>query len=123
MIERIEIAGVHTTVTDDIRKYVVRKLGRADRYVARPFRESVHLEVKLKEGKAKDKNDRTCEIILHLPQETITLSETTVNMFAAVDIVEAKLRQQLKRYKETHGNPRFHRRLISRFQRSAPETS
>lgn len=119
MIERIEIAGVHTTVTDDIKKYVIRKLGRADRYVARAFRESVHLEVKLKEGKSKDKNDRTCEIILHLPQETITLSETTVNMFAAVDIVEAKLRQQLKRYKETHGNPRFHRRLISRFQRTA----
>lgn len=119
MIERIEIAGVHTVVGDDLRKYVTKKLGRVDRFVSRPARASLHLEVKLKEGRAKDKNARTCEAILHLPHEKLTLSETTVNMFAAIDIVEAKLRQQLKRYKDKHDNPRFHRRLISRFQRTA----
>ncbi len=119
MIERTEIAGVHMSVGDDLKRYVTRKLSRVDRFVPRDARESLHLEVKLKEGKTKDKSARTCEVILHLPQEVMILSETTVNMFAAIDIVEAKLRQQLKRYKELHGNPRLHRRLISRFQRSA----
>ena len=116
MIERLEIAGLHTEVDDDLRKYVVRKIGRLDRFIPRDARPSVHAAIKLKEGKAKDKNARTCEVVMHLPQETLTLKETTVNMFAAVDIVEAKLRAALKRYKDTHGNPRFHRRLINRFQ-------
>jgi len=118
MIERLEIAGLHTEVDAELRKYVVRKIGRLDRFIPRDARPSVHVAVKLKEGKAKDKSDRTCEVVMHLPQEILTLKETTINMFAAVDIVEAKLRAALKRYKDTHGNPRFHRRLISRFQAS-----
>lgn len=118
MIERLDIAGLHMSVGEDLRKYVIRKIGRLDRFIPRDSRASVHVEVKLKEGKAKDKNARTCEVILRLPHETLALKETTINMFAAVDIVEAKLRAALKRYKETHGNPRFHRRLISRFQRA-----
>ena len=59
-----------------------------------------------------------CEAILHLPHETIMVKEATINMFAAVDIVEAKLKTQLKKYKDTHGNPRLHRRLITKFKRT-----
>jgi ribosome-associated translation inhibitor RaiA len=35
-----------------------------------------------------------------LPNENIAIHESTVNMFAAVDIVETKLKNQLKKYKE-----------------------
>ncbi len=118
MIQRIEIAGLHMSVGEDLRKYVARKIGRLDRFIPRAARKVVHVEVKLKEGNARGKNARTCEVIVRLPHETLTLTETTINMFAAVDIVEAKLRAALKRYKETHDNPRLHRRLINRFQAS-----
>lgn len=119
MIKRLEISGVHMEVGEDLRKYVTKKVGRLDRYIPKASRESVHADIKLKEGKAKDKNERTCEVLLHLPQETITLKETTINIYAAVDIVEAKLRNQLKRYKDTHSNPRFHQRLLSRLKHQA----
>lgn len=117
MIQRLDISGVHTHVDDDLRKYVTKKIGRLDRFIPKASREAVHVEVKLKEAKAKDKKACTCEVIVHLPQETLTTSETTINMYAAIDIVETKLRGQLKKYKELHDNPRFHRRLLTRFQR------
>ncbi len=117
MIKRLEISGVHMEVGDDLRKYVTKKIGRVDRYIPKANRESVLADVKLKEGKAKDKNERTCEVILHLPQETLTLKETTINIYAAIDIVEAKLRNQLKRYKDMHSNPRFRQRLLTRLKR------
>jgi ribosomal subunit interface protein len=118
MIQRFDISGVHVHVDDDLRKYVTKKIGHLDRYILRRSRPSVHGEVKLKEAKAKDKNECTCEVILHLPHETLTVSESTINMYAAVDIVETKLKNQLKKYKDLHDNPRLHRRLLTRFQRS-----
>lgn len=116
MIKRLEITGVHMEVGDDLRKYVIRKIGRLDRFIPKASRESVHADIKLKEGKAKDKNERTCEVILHLPQETLTLKETTINVYAAIDIVEAKLHNQLKKYKDLHASPRFKQRLIARLK-------
>lgn len=116
MIKRLEIDGVHTAVTDELKKYVSKKLGRLDRFIPRTARESAHMEVKLKEGKAKNKDERTCEAILHLPGETLTLKESTVNMYAAIDIVEAKLRQQLRKYKGLHVSPRLHQRLIAKLK-------
>jgi ribosomal subunit interface protein len=95
-------------VDDDLKKYVIKKIGRLDRFIPKNGRESVHVQVKLKESKATNKNERTCEIILHLPNEDITLSETTINIYAAIDIAETKLRNQLKRYKELHASPRLH---------------
>lgn len=119
MIKKIEINGVHMTVGDDLRKYVIKKIARLEKYIPRQARDSAHVEVKLKEGKAKDKNERTCEVLLHLPHGNITISETTVNIYAAVDIVEEKLKNQLHRYKEKHTDPRLHQRLLVRLKRSA----
>lgn len=116
MITRLDIAGVHMSVGDDLKKYVMRKIGRLDRFIPRAGRESVHAEVKLKEGKAKNKDQRTCEVILHLPQENIMVKESTINIYAAIDIVEAKLHHQLKKYKELHGSPKLHQRVIAKMK-------
>jgi putative sigma-54 modulation protein len=117
MIKRLDIDGVHMSVGEDLRKYVNKKIGKLEKYVPRNARQSLHVEIKLKEGKSKTKNERTCEAIIHLPQEVITVSETTVNIFAAVDIVEAKLKILLHKYKELHDSPRMHRRLMVRLRR------
>jgi putative sigma-54 modulation protein len=116
MIERLDISGVHMSVGDDLKKYVVKKIGRLDRFIPKVWRQSAHVEVKLKEGKAKDKNERTCEVIVRLPQETITIKETTINIYAAIDIAETKLRNQLKKYKELHASPKLHQRMLSRLK-------
>ena len=116
MIQKIDISGVHLEIDDELRKYVQKKLGRLDRFAPRASQQSLHLEVKLKEGKAKNKDERTCEIILHLPGENLVVKESTINMYAAIDIVETKLRYQLKKYKELHSSPRLHQRLLTRLK-------
>jgi len=119
MIERLDISGVHLRVDDDLRKYVYKKIGHLDHYIPKHSRLSAHAEVKLKEAKAKDKKECTCEVVLYLPHEVISVEESTVNMYAAVDIVEAKLKSQLSKYKDLHANPRLHRRLLLRLRRAA----
>lgn len=116
MIQKLEITGVHYEVDEDLKKYVSKKIGRLDLFMSAHARKSVHAEVKLKEGKAKAKRELTCEVILHLPKDTITVKESTINMYAAVDVVEAKLKTQLKKYKEMHSRERFHKRLLARIK-------
>src|SRR5689334_18429617 len=108
MIQKLDISGVHMDVDDNLRKYVAKKIGRLDRFVPRSSRISMHAAVKLKESRARDKKECTSEIILHLPQGELTVQESTINMYAALDIAEEKLKTQLKKYKETHFRPRFH---------------
>lgn len=116
MIKQLDISGVHMSVGDDLKKYVMRKIGRLDRFVPKHARDSLHVEVKLKEGKAKDKNERTCEVIMHLPGENLAIKETTINIYAAIDIAETKLHHQLKKYKDLHASPRLHQRLMSKLK-------
>ena len=55
--------------------------------------------MKLREVNKDHGNKYEVEVILQVPGRTITASDTTMNMMAAVDIVEAKLIGQLRRYK------------------------
>lgn len=117
MIKNIDITGVHVDVDDDLKKYINRKIGKLDKYVPRREKEVVRAEVKIKEASNKKKKQYTCEVIMHLPKDKITIKETTVNMFAAVDIVETKFKNQLKKYKEHNSVLRGRtRRLINKIQ-------
>lgn len=118
MIKKLEINGVHFTVDKKLRSYVVKKLGKLDKYVPRQVRESAHMEVFLKEQKVKNKKENVCEVILKLPHETITTKEATINMYAAIDIVESKLKNQIRKYKNKHGSPQLHHRLIGKLRRN-----
>lgn len=102
MITQIDITGIHYETKADIKKYIRKKIGRLDRFVPRQARKSIKAEVVLQELKTKSDRNQ-CEVILHLPEQMITAKDSTINMFAAVDIVEKKLKNQLNKYKATHG--------------------
>lgn len=117
MLQKFEIHGAHTTVDNSLKKYVTKKIGGLDRYISRHSRASAHAEVHLKEHKTKNNNRFTCEVTMHVPHQTIVVKENALNMYAAVDIVEAKLKQQLQKYKDLHSNGKTHRHLFARFRR------
>lgn len=114
MIQKLEISTQHTELSPRLRKYIEKKIGTLDRYVTRHARESVHAEVKLSESKGKNGQQFTCNVVLHVPHGVIDASESTVNMYAAVDIVETKLKSQLKKYKEKKVGGKLYRRLFAR---------
>lgn len=117
MIAKFEITAQKTTLTPELQKYINKKIGKLDRFLPRYARQSAHAEVHLKESKAKDKKRCQCEVNLHLPHEVFSVKESTINMFAAVDIVEAKLKNHIKKYKDKHLAKRLHRRIIARIRR------
>ncbi len=100
MITRIEITGISYEVSPDLDKYIRSKIGKLDKYLPRSQRKSVHAEVKLSENDSKNSDRNKCEVILHVYGELMTAKESTINMFAAVDIVEAKLKSQLRKHKD-----------------------
>ena len=94
-----------------------KKIGGLDRYISRHNRDSAHMEVHLKDTPKKGNDHCRCEVTLYLPHQTIIVKESAVNMYAAVDIVETKLKQQLQKYKDLHSNGKTRRHLIARFRR------
>ncbi len=117
MIQKFEVKGVHADTDEKLKKYVAKAVTKLERYMPKNSRESAHVEVKLKENKAQSNKKCTAELIVYMPHEVLNAKEATSNMFAAIDIVEAKLVNQLKKYKETHTNPHLLRRMAGRLRR------
>lgn len=112
MIARIDKSGINLELDADVSKYIDRKIGRLDRYIPRAARVSARAVVTIRETANQAGKKYECEVILHLPGENVTAKDATMNKFAAVDIVEAKLRNRLVKYKTTHSGVR--RGLIRR---------
>ncbi len=102
MIKHIDIAAAQKSyvIDADLNKYIQKKIGKLDRHLKKQNREEARADVKLKESTGKGGKKCTCEVILHFPGTKLTATESTVNMYAAVDIVEQKLQNQLKKAKE-----------------------
>ena len=99
MIKSLDITGIKYSVNEKTRKYVQDKIGKLDRYAPLSSRKSLVADVKLSEVNRDHGNKYEVEVILQVPGRVITAKDTTLNMMAAIDIVEAKLIGQLRRYK------------------------
>ena len=117
MINSITITGVKFDLDDTTKKYVIKKIGRLDRYLPRHARKSASAEVLLKEVNLDHGNKYEAEVILHVPDRQLTAKDSTVNVLAALDIVEAKLAAQLHKYKEVNIAHVGRRGMLARFKR------
>jgi ribosomal subunit interface protein len=119
MLAKFDLKGVHTDIDANLHKYATRKLANLDKYLPRHHRDAAHAVVELKEAnKAKEQKKYTCDVTLHLPKGTLHVAESTMNMFAAIDIVETKLKLQIKKYKDSHGSAKWTRHLTAKFRRN-----
>ncbi|MBP6038178.1 MAG: ribosome-associated translation inhibitor RaiA [Candidatus Saccharimonas sp.] len=119
MIANIEITGVGSYAPDDsTKKYVRKKIGALDRLAPRHARKSMHADVKLAEVNRDKGNKYEVEVIIYVPDKQITAKDSTMNILAATDIVEAKLAAQLRKYKEENIAHIGRRGILSRFKRS-----
>jgi ribosomal subunit interface protein len=119
MIAQVEVTGVGVyTVDEATKKYVTKKIGSLDRLAPRHARKSMHAEVKIAEVNRDKGNKYEVEVLLHVPDKAITAKDSTMNVLAAVDIVEAKLAAQLRKYKEELIPHVGRRKLLARFKRS-----
>ena len=101
MIASIDITGIKYNVDEKTLKYVTEKVGKLDRYLPSHARKTMTADVKLKQVNRDHGNKYEAEVIVHVPDKVLTAKDSTFNMMAAVDIVEAKLIAQIRKYKES----------------------
>ena len=118
MINQISITGIKFTVDDTTKRYAIKKISKLDRYLPRHARKTASAEVVLKEVNRAHGNKYEAEVIVRIPNKTLTAKDSTVNMLAALDIVEAKLAAQLHKYKSSVTNHTGRHAMLARFKRS-----
>ena len=116
MVQKLDIHGIHTEVSDKLKQYITSKINHLEKYVPTKSRESLHVEVFIEEDKNRSTEQMMCEVIFHLPKQVISAKEGTLNFYSAMDMTEEKLKGSLTRYKQLHDDGRKERHLINRAQ-------
>ena len=100
MIEKIEVTGNGYKVEESFKKYTEKRLGKLDRYLPRGFKKDVVAKVIVSEiGKNKGEKYEI-SVAMDIPGgKVIAAKDECSNVFAGVDLVEAKLTGQIRRYK------------------------
>ena len=120
MIASIDITGVKYDVNESTKRYVRKKIGRLDRFLPKHARKSAAADVKLKLVNRDHGNKYEAEVIITIPDKRLTAKDSTVNMMAAIDIVEQKLVTQLTKYKQTTMPHVASRGVLGRLKRRQP---
>ena len=119
MIANIEITGVGGYVPDEsTKKYIRKRIGGLDKKATKHARKTMRAEVKLAEVNRDKGNKYEVEAIIIIPDQRIIAKDSTMNILAATDIVEAKLAAQLRKYKEELVPLIGNRKLLDHFKRS-----
>ena len=100
MIEKIEIIGNNFKVEEPFKKYTEKRLGKLDRYLPRGSKKDIVAKVIVVEiGKNKGEKYEI-SVAMEIPGgKVIAARDECTNVFAGVDLVEAKLTGQIRRYK------------------------
>jgi len=102
MIEKIDVTGNGYKVEDGFRKYVEKRIGKLDRYLPRGSKKDIVVKVIVTEiGKGKNKGEKyEISVAMEIPGgKVIAARDECSNVFAGVDLVEAKVTGQIRRYK------------------------
>ena len=100
MIEKIEINGNGYRVEEPFKKYVEKRIGKLDKYLPRGSKKDVVCKVVVTEiGKGKTEKYEVSAAMEIPGGKVIAAKDECSNVFAGVDLVEAKLTGQIRRYK------------------------
>ena len=100
MIEKIDICGSNYKIEDSLKKYIQKKMSKLDRYLPRKYKKDVVCKVVVTSG-GKDKNEKyEISVAMEIPGgKVLAARDQCTNVFAGVDLLEAKIMGQIRRYK------------------------
>lgn len=114
---KLDLTGQRYELDENLIEYVEKKIGGLERLLPKECREAAHGDVTLSyDPSGKQGNHYVCEGILTVPHGKLQSKEGTGNMYAAIDLVEAKLKVQIARYKQKqHGKKKSLKLMVARF--------
>ena len=100
MIDKIELSGSNYKLSDNFQKYATKHIGKLDRYLPRDSRKDVVAKVVITEVDREHGNKYEISAAMEIPGgKVIAAKDECSNIFAGIDIIEAKLMGQIRRYK------------------------
>ncbi|MBI2797898.1 ribosome-associated translation inhibitor RaiA [Candidatus Saccharibacteria bacterium] len=97
---KIQLSGRQYEIDKNLRKYVETKLGKLDKYMPRAH-QAVAMRVEVfRDPSGREDNRYKVTAVLEVPGPDLVAETATINPHSAVDIVEAKLKDQIRRYKD-----------------------
>ena len=118
MISQIEVTGNKYEIDENTKKYAIKHIGKLDKYLPRHAKKSASARVLISQINGAHDNKYEVEVIVDVPDKTLVAKDQSSNALAAIDIVEAKLDGQIRRYK-TEKNPRLGKAgIMAKFKRS-----
>lgn len=119
---RTDVTSRNFEADDKVKAYIDDKIGSLERFVPKNQRNSMKAQVVLQgDPSGREDNRFVCEAIVTVSGQKFVANEGTVNIYAAIDIVEAKLKSQMVEHKAKH-SPR-QGKLMSRIFRRQSEQS
>ncbi len=97
---KYNIRGENIEVTNALREYVEKKVGRIEKYFDTPPTSAVNVTMKVV------KDVHSIEVTVQLPGVVLRGEETNGDMYAAIDLVVEKLERQIRKHK-TKVNRKF----------------
>jgi putative sigma-54 modulation protein len=93
---QLTITGKNLEITNSLRTYVEKKIGRLDRYLSNIQDARVELEV---ENTRAAKDSQIAQVTLRTKQGMMRAEEASADMFASIDAVFDKMQRQVDRFK------------------------
>lgn len=119
----VDITARNMEVSDKLRDYAEAKIGGLEKFLPRQARNTASATLVLElDPNGREDNQYVCDAILIVPGVKMVATEGTINIFASIDVVEAKLRSQLTKYKEKHVTEPRRSRMINRLIGRVSET-
>jgi putative sigma-54 modulation protein len=93
---QLAITGKNLEISDSLRRYVEKKIGRLDRYLPNIVDARVELTV---ENTRAAKDSQIAQVTLRTKHAILRAEEASADMFASIDAVFDKMQRQADRYK------------------------
>jgi putative sigma-54 modulation protein len=120
---QVDITARNMEVSEKLRDYAEAKIGGLEKYLPRKVRDIAIAALVLElDPNGHEANQYVCDAILTLPGAKMVAKEGTINIFASIDIVEAKLRSQLSKYKDKQTTEPRRGRMLTRLLGRVSET-
>lgn len=107
----LKVSGNNFELSKKVVDYVNDKIGELDKYLPRAARQATGRVILSMDPSGREDNQFVCEAHIEVPGALLQAKEPTINIYAAIDIVEAKLKAQVVKYKDKH-SPKGSRRKI-----------
>jgi len=100
---QIHVRGEHIEITEALREYAQKKIGRLDKYFDVSSSHDVHVTLSV----VRDRH--TVEVTMHLAGVLLRAEEKSEDMYASIDLVSDKLEKQIIRHRtKVNGRMRRH---------------